>query len=589
MTKAEQLQIDIKDLRNWKRTCAKQYEVYICMPVPGTETRNVLEKCVYKTDQERPFIVSGTLGETWTISADKFVSKYGVRKPGGLAPVDIDKYNQAYLNGQTIDWRKFEARPGQSRAWAFFLDMDKYGNAAKNFTVQTSWGDYLTANCTGIPHGHGDFLLCEDVNGRPDLNNMWVVNGRVFVRTYNLQQFKNLGVVQDDFVTPRPNPCKLVAFQNKTINYVQGSNEGDIEDQEQTYDNSRFNYYRVMDSIIRHRGHYSVNVMYSWNRDWADCGFGGQVIGYLYSDYNHILGIVVSGTVVRLINPAELTGRMLGYDSKTRVQSKDYKINIGGVSSIDSEVGISQTNQLMQKIDSVLKGSALSEKEAKLVNTFIDIAYEKDDLGKYQKDIDKYKIPDQIANSYDFGVDWASDPEYSLKYDKKHHIENRNGAAEPVWQAFLSQLKQSDIHDRIHFVGVFDRDLPGFKNCKVAFIKSWNDQTVGIVANANGKIDVTYPLSLARSIESYGQKGANTVSKLTSFSINDIELLIRCINSCFDNVMFSKDKCSNINGYFKIWQSKSETERRSTRYTCDISNTVVYDSTFKRINFLTMR
>ena len=71
-----------------------------------------MEKCVYKTDQERPFIVSGTLGETWTISADKFVSKYGVRKPGGLAPVDIDKYNQAYLNGQTIDWRKFEARPG---------------------------------------------------------------------------------------------------------------------------------------------------------------------------------------------------------------------------------------------------------------------------------------------------------------------------------------------------------------------------------------------------------------------------------------------------------------------------------------------
>ena len=111
---------------------------------------------------------------------------------------------------------------------------------------------------------------------------------------------------------------------------------------------------------------------------------------------------------------------------------------------------------------------------------------------------------------------------------------------------------------------------------------------MGIVANANGKIDVTYPLSLARSIESYGQKGANTVSKLTSFSINDIELLSRCINSCFDNVMFSKDKCGNINGYFKIWQDKSETERRSVRYTCDISNTVVYDSTFKRINFQIM-
>lgn len=584
MTKAEQLQIDIRDPKNWKRTCAKQYEVYICMPAPGTKTRNALEKCVYTTNQERPFIISGTLGETWTIDADKFASKYGVRKTEGLVPVDINKYNQAYLNGQTIDWRKFEARPGQSRVWAFFLDIDKYGNAAKNFPVNTSWGDKLTANRTGVPHGHGDFLLCEDANGRPDLNNMWVVNGRVFVRTYDLRQFRNLGITQNEFITPRPNPCKMVTTtQNRSYNYVQGADEGDITDQEQNYSNSRFSYERVVHDVIRNREHYNVHVMYSWNRDWADCGFGGQVIGYLYNDYNHILGIVASGTMVKLVNPAELTGRMLGYVSKNNAQSRGYKINIGGVSSIDSEVGISQMQELTQKIESILKEKALSEKEAKLVNTFIDVAYEKDNLEKYQKDIDRYKIPDQIANSCDFGVDWARDSDYRLKYDKKYHTENKNGAAEPVWQALLSQLRQSDISDKIFFVQVFDRDLPGFKNCKVAFIKSWNEQTLGLVVHANGIIDITDPLSLAHKIESYGQKEIST--HYEQVNINNVESLITYVKYCFDNAVFSKDACYNINCYIKAWQTTSETERRAARFKYDIPNTVVYDSTFKRINF----
>lgn len=589
MTKAEQLKLDIKDPKNWKRTCAKQYEVYICMPIPGTETKNALENCKYTTDQKRPFIISGTLGETWTIDANKFVSKYGVRKAGGLAPVDIEKYNQAYLNGQTVDWRKFEARSGQGRAWAFFLDMDKYGNAVKNFPVKTSWGDTLTANRTGIPHGHGDFLLCEDVNGQPDFNNMWVVNGKVFVRTYNLQQFKNLRINQDEFVTPRPRPCKVIHdhddYDNSdtVISYVHGVDAGALEFQEQNYGNSRFTYDRVQQLIIATKGNFGVKTMYSWNKDFEDLGFRGQAIGYLYRDYYHILGIVTCGDMVKLVNPAELTGKMLGYDFKNRVQSKDYRINIGNIDDMDSSIERQQMRKLTQKIDSVLKGNSLSETEAKLVNTFIDIAYEKENFEQYQKAIAKYKIPDWIVYSCEFGLDWTIDYDYDIEYDKKHHIENKNGAAEPVWQTFLNQLKQSYIKERVFFVEVFDRDLPGFKDCKVAFVKCWNEQVLGLVMHANGMIDITDPLELCRKIESYGQK--EITSHFEQASIDNIDMIFKYIEYCFDNKVINRSEWESVSCYFKAWQSLDAIERQTMRLNGDIKNTAVYDRTFKRINF----
>ena len=51
----------------------------------------------------------------------------------------------------------------------------------------------MYANRPGISHGHGDFLLCpDDGMGHPNLNDVWVVNGKVFPTTYDLHSFSDL-------------------------------------------------------------------------------------------------------------------------------------------------------------------------------------------------------------------------------------------------------------------------------------------------------------------------------------------------------------------------------------------------------------
>lgn len=50
--------------------------------------------------------------------------------------------------------------------------------------VSTSWGEVLTANREGVPHGDGDFIVFANKDGKPNPDDSWVVNGMVFNNTY---------------------------------------------------------------------------------------------------------------------------------------------------------------------------------------------------------------------------------------------------------------------------------------------------------------------------------------------------------------------------------------------------------------------
>ena len=54
-----------------------------------------------------------------------------------------------------------------------------------SFIVPTSWAE-LTINKPGIDNGQGGMLMCRpDKFGRPDLSDVWVVNGKIFETTYD--------------------------------------------------------------------------------------------------------------------------------------------------------------------------------------------------------------------------------------------------------------------------------------------------------------------------------------------------------------------------------------------------------------------
>lgn len=189
MSGRELLLQDLRNPKNWKKTCNKRYKVHVCMPVFGTRVTNFLEGQSYITDQRKPFVIRGTVGECWVIDTQKLLRSYSLQNK---RPLTLQYLQQRIVNGQ-MGWICIETLTTEDINWAFYLDPRKYGKKAViNFPVQTSWGTVLLANRPEVAHGIGDFLICADRNVSPNLQDVWVVNGEIFPKTYDTRPFTQL-------------------------------------------------------------------------------------------------------------------------------------------------------------------------------------------------------------------------------------------------------------------------------------------------------------------------------------------------------------------------------------------------------------
>jgi hypothetical protein len=192
--------INIDDPKNYRLTGKKQFEVHVCMPPVGTRITNFLEKATDVTCEKRRFVMTGTLGELWVITADRLASTYTYNG----RPIDVDlirskayglDYHPCAPRGhQVMDWIRVQAVSGGMTNAACFVPLRQKGKIA------TAWGAILNFNAPynesmrkkGISHGTGDFIVCTLVNGFPNLADRWVVNGVVFSHTYRLDNFKGV-------------------------------------------------------------------------------------------------------------------------------------------------------------------------------------------------------------------------------------------------------------------------------------------------------------------------------------------------------------------------------------------------------------
>lgn len=180
--------IDFNNPDVYKHTYKKKYTIKACMPPIGTKVFNRLEQVSYITTPDKSFVLTGTVGEHWVIDINKLIKTYTFvdRKPITVEALK-SMTDTIVVNGikqSTIKPFRITTIAGPIN-WAIRVPTNMV------FKVQTAWGDILTVNAPGIPHGNGDYLVCADANGKPNLADRWVVNGEVFPSTYNMKSFPN--------------------------------------------------------------------------------------------------------------------------------------------------------------------------------------------------------------------------------------------------------------------------------------------------------------------------------------------------------------------------------------------------------------
>ena len=183
--------INIDNPSNYKRTHKKKYQIWASMPPEGTQVSNFLEKSNYVTSQKKQFVLTGTVGEKWVVDVEKLCKTYTTADG---KPITKELLSSMIVKGYArnsdkaipiIKPFKIEALPGNIN-WAMFVPRQYV------FQIPTAWGDILTVNDPSVPHGAGDFIVCADAGGEPNLGDRWVVNGAIFADTYDMRAFPNM-------------------------------------------------------------------------------------------------------------------------------------------------------------------------------------------------------------------------------------------------------------------------------------------------------------------------------------------------------------------------------------------------------------
>ncbi len=160
--------------KDFQPTTKKSYQIEGKTVSKANTVHNILEGTNYIAQVKSDVVLKGTVGELWVAPLHKVLKTY--RKPNGEVLKASDFITDQFVPLQT-----------QIGKLAFALFVPHH----QQVEVITAWGDKLIANRPGVEHGKGDYLVCSaDEKGKPNLKDMWVVNGNIFPNTYDMQHLK---------------------------------------------------------------------------------------------------------------------------------------------------------------------------------------------------------------------------------------------------------------------------------------------------------------------------------------------------------------------------------------------------------------
>lgn len=157
----------------WFLIGKKEYSVQAMMVSQETSFHNELEVTDYTvTDDGVTVVLKGKFDEMWATKLSKVISTY--TKPDGSALSEADF-------ARKDAWIDIVTKPEPDAYYALYVPLDI------SVTVETAWGDVLHTNLPNAPHGEGDYLVCRvGEDGKPDLSDVWVLNGVVFPQYYDM-------------------------------------------------------------------------------------------------------------------------------------------------------------------------------------------------------------------------------------------------------------------------------------------------------------------------------------------------------------------------------------------------------------------
>lgn len=211
--------INIEDVKNYKKCSKKSYEVYACIPEAGTCIINRLHNTdLYKRYRKEYMTAEQAKKYQGLPLADgNQVCIYGVAGEFSLVPLQVVLNNYVLENGMSVSvdelkkrWVKLKAKSNFSEFFACFVPK-----------IQIEHLGRMTVNGDGgfINHGKGDFIVCDSINGKPNMNTRRVVNGLIFSNTYNNQGWTNCLSVNARFTNYTINTLpSLVAERTVEIN-----------------------------------------------------------------------------------------------------------------------------------------------------------------------------------------------------------------------------------------------------------------------------------------------------------------------------------------------------------------------------------
>lgn len=231
--------VDINNVKNYKKCQKKLYNVWVCMPPKGTIVINKIEqagvvrqfrrdhftisdikrlseknpgavnvlkqavdrKLVYTVDDNARFVLSGTVGEMWTIKFDKLAKTYTFADGTEITPESLKAKCAKLGDTDQIDWVQLITKPDKGSNVACFVPKNQPGQ------LKTAWGSVLTYNDPSIQHGFGDFIVSTVGPDGGPTNDRWVVNGLIFRDTYDNRGWSNcVEPKQDNGIGSLPKP-----------------------------------------------------------------------------------------------------------------------------------------------------------------------------------------------------------------------------------------------------------------------------------------------------------------------------------------------------------------------------------------------